>query len=265
MLQLDRLAEGYFISPDFSASTGSFGPLRKFDTINSVYWTLALEVQFYLIVTLAVLLRPYTNALLAFVTLLSIPFAIDESTYISGICLPYWPMFAIGVLVFQLFERGYLPSRLMGQRAPWISGVLIGASGIAFLPFVLDSRPINMLAFALFVGGILFAAEGLDASFQRLLFVRRSIPAVLIRLLIILGTISYSIYLLHAKLQFFSSQFIRQIFPHDSIAHDLSTIGFTLILCYPFYLLCEKPFIGAREVAKVKPDTLSKELTMPQV
>lgn len=65
-----------------------------------------------------------------------------------------------------------------------------------------------------------------------------------VRAFIGLGTMSYSIYLLHGKLQFLSMQLSSQVFDSHSIAFDVAALALSLALCVPFFYFCERPFIG---------------------
>jgi peptidoglycan/LPS O-acetylase OafA/YrhL len=60
----------------------------------------------------------------------------------------------------------------------------------------------------------------------------------------ILGTMSYSVYLLHSKIYGLPEMFVRQIFDSTDILYGLLTIFGTLIICYPFYFLVERKFLS---------------------
>ncbi len=221
---------------------------HKFATINSVYWTLAIEVQFYLVVGVAVWLRPFFSRVLAAVTLLSVPLLFLPSAYVTGLFLPYWPMFAVGVILYYLCEHGYVPSRLFGRSAAAFSAILVLVCGMSLFWYALNRPPLSPLSFAVCFGVMLYAAEGLEASFRQALSSRFLIMRWLMQLLMTLGAMSYSLYLLHAKLQFLSMQMIRQVFATNTMAHDLSVIVLTMLTCYLFHVLCERPFMGSRDL-----------------
>jgi peptidoglycan/LPS O-acetylase OafA/YrhL len=218
---------------------------QKFTSINAVYWTLAIEVQFYIAVSLAMLTkRAFYKVLLTF-TVLAVPFSLVRAAYQTGLFLPYWPMFAIGVAVFWSFEHGYALSHLFGGKAAVVSAVLISLCGAGFLLYSLNGFPVSYLGFAAFFGFILLAAEAIDPQYRRSLTSRRRAIARAAQLLTILGAMSYSLYLVHGRLQFLSLQVARQLLPKETIALDIATITLTILMCYPFYLFCERPFIGS--------------------
>jgi peptidoglycan/LPS O-acetylase OafA/YrhL len=61
-----------------------------------VFWTLAVEVQFYAAVGLALLARRWFYLALAGVTAACLPFLVNEAAYRSGSFVPHWPFFALG-------------------------------------------------------------------------------------------------------------------------------------------------------------------------
>ena len=64
--------------------------------------------------------------------------------------------------------------------------------------------------------------------------------------MLVLGAMSYSLYLLHARLQFLSMQLLRQVVRPDTLMFDVATIVVTCMFCYAFYCVCERPFMTAR-------------------
>jgi peptidoglycan/LPS O-acetylase OafA/YrhL len=64
--------------------------------------------------------------------------------------------------------------------------------------------------------------------------------------LLALGLISYSVYLVHFNLHKLPRMVLERVIPADSIGLDLLVILSTCLLCVPFYLICEKPFVSMR-------------------
>jgi len=56
---------------------------------------------------------------------------------------------------------------------------------------------------------------------------------------------SYSVYLLHAKIYFIPNMFVRQIVDKSEVVHGIATIVATLILCWPFYYFIERRFLSS--------------------
>ncbi|MEO7192301.1 MAG: TIGR03087 family PEP-CTERM/XrtA system glycosyltransferase [Vicinamibacterales bacterium] len=234
-------------APDPAATTLQY----KFTTINAVYWTLAIEVQFYLAVAVAVWARRHFYRVLGVVTALSIPFALSGEAYRTGLFLPYWPMFAVGGVIYWLFERGVAPTALWSARraaACWVAALSAGVAALAM--YAATGRVVHELPFAFLFGAFLFVAEGVDGPFQRMVGSSRGAAGLMLKLPLILGAMSYSVYLLHGRLQFLSLQLVRQLVDEHSLVSDTGVLAVTLALCYPFYLVCERPFAGVRSAAR---------------
>lgn len=216
----------------------------KFTTINAVYWTLAIEVQFYVVLTVAVALRSFFYPFLIAVTVVSIPFAMDPLAYRSGIFLPYWPMFGVGVMVWYVFERRLAPLEILGSRAATVGGLGLGLLGGGFLVTVARGGTVGSMAFALLFGGIVYLAHGLEPAFQRMTNVTTGVFGLVLRTGLLLGAMSYTVYLIHGRVQFLALQFVRQVVRDPSIIGDVCVFVVTLLLCYPFYRFFERPFVG---------------------
>ncbi len=215
----------------------------KFTMLNAVYWTLAIEVQFYLVIAAAVGCRGKFPWVLAAVTLLSVPAAWWEPLYNTGLFLPYWPMFALGLLVYWVLERGVAPERLFGQRERGVSALVLVGVVVGFAYWVEQGCTVFALPFAALFAAALWFAYAWERRFAEV--VRRPGRAARCLLLVplTLGAMSYSLYLLHGRLQHFSDQLCRQVVPANSITRDVVVLALTCSLTYLFYLLCEGPFI----------------------
>src|SRR5262249_1914013 len=162
-------------------------------------------------------------------TFASIPTVFVPSIYVSGLFLPYWPMFAVGVAIAFLFERGVRPSRLVPATAPrWATFVVAGAM-VALVVFADRVSVLGATSFAVLFGLVVFAAEGLDEVFGRGLRTQRQAVGAVSRVLLIGGAMSYSLYLVHGRLQFLAMQFSRRVAPADSVVHDALTIVITIM------------------------------------
>ena len=207
----------------------------KFTTINAVYWTLAIEVQFYIATAIALASRQFFFPVILAITAASLPFHFVPSSYRWGIFLPYWPMFAVGIALYWLFERGLKPSSLMGEAAWPLACIFAAVIAISFAVRVVCGGSIGELWFAIGFGLFLFVAEGFDRHFDEAwVGSRRRAVRLVSRLLVTLGAMSYSLYLIHGRLQYLVMQPIRQVLPADGIAFDLSVIAVTSFVCFAF-------------------------------
>lgn len=219
----------------------------RFGHVNGAYWTLGIEFQFYLIVALG-LLRPRW-----FLPLTMGLTAVSVATYYhpswkfpvmnSGSCIPFWSWFALGVMVHALFKHGATPERLFQGHARFVSWMVIAGIGTAFLVATLMGREIERLVFAIGFAVALWAGKAIDLPDPSQQTDRQSSLKLLNRGLCLLGAMSYSIYLMHNQ----ASESWRTVLSlgriRSSIIADLMCVGLTLLVCYPFYLVCEAPFL----------------------
>lgn len=216
----------------------------KFTTINAVYWTLAIEFQFYLVMAVALAVKSRAIRWLAVVTLVSIPIWYVGTWHVVGIFLPYWPMFAVGIFLYLLVEHGFSCQSLIGtnHRSAAILAVLALVGG--FLVATVYGWHAGDTSFALMFGVVLWFAHALDDTYRGQLHGPHAAIRILLGLSKQLGLMSYSLYLLHGRLQFLAAQLCRQVL--SGIIMDIAVIGLTCVMCYVFYRLCERPFVRTR-------------------
>jgi exopolysaccharide production protein ExoZ len=214
----------------------------------TVFWTLCYEVAFYAVVAVTMLLvrllatpRVGLLAVLDGITAVSmgwlavtpgrVPFPFD-----------LWPQFGLGVLVFQ-FVSG---------RRPWAAMVAVGAGLALFLlrvdnstrdPFHVGAR--TTFAVAAGFAAILVFLHRSDARLTRL-------PPI--RLLTWIGAFSYSLYLTHLIPMGIVLQLGRPLLgtPRGcGLVYGLE-VAATVAFAYPFFLLCERPFLSRRATVRVQ-------------
>jgi peptidoglycan/LPS O-acetylase OafA/YrhL len=240
----------------FADVPGATSLQYKFTTINAVYWTLAIEVQFYLVMTIAVWARRRAFLFIAALTAISLMTAQQQRLYLTGVFLPYWPMFAVGLLLQQLIQRGWTPIRLFGRSAPLTCGLIALTGCVAFVSSVLRHYSPSHHVFAVCFAAMLFVAYGFDAVAAMSAVSRVRIVRLAAMCLTAVGGASYSIYLLHGRLQFLCSQVVSQVLVRNSVANDAAVIAATVAGCLVFYLYCERPFITVKKTKSqpVKPE-----------
>lgn len=273
---MSALKTGSFIAPD--ARWLALGPIdwlqfitltrvffsngqgldNAFSPLNIVYWTLAIEFQFYLVIYLALLWRKWFVLLLVGVTLSSLAVFAFPGLKDTGLFLGYWPMFALGLGLYCLLDRNYTLDRLgvgIGNR---LAVPLLATSLLAFAVLAYKDQLMPLLA-GLFGDGTLgFAvctaiALWLLATLEQQISHQATLGHALVRLPlkagVFLGSISYSVYLLHTKVYQFPDMVIRQLTTPDNPVYTLTLVGGTIALSWLFYLYLERPFISRRPVS----------------
>jgi peptidoglycan/LPS O-acetylase OafA/YrhL len=140
-----------------------------YDWINPVYWTLAIEFQYYVVISLFYFLIASPNKKISCAFTLGL--AGLSFLPISGdFVLHFMVLFAFGIVTFQQYVG------LISRKMFYIQMLFLSAISIASLGFVITGIGIST---ALFIA-----------------FVRFTIP----KLMSFLGTISYSIYLVHVPI-----------------------------------------------------------------
>jgi peptidoglycan/LPS O-acetylase OafA/YrhL len=216
-LNLKTFLSNTFLCSDFSG-TG---------WINPVYWSLAIEFQFYLL--MAVGFSRFQNAgprlqvaMVLVATMAAIPF--DG----HGLILTYLPLFAAGIAIW-LFLSGRMGAVGTGL-------VIAGQSLVVYFHFGL---PVALTL----VGSVVFCLALKGRRFGRLLF---------------LGNISYSLYLLHVPV---GSRLVNaglRLFHGGLLSYGLlaASVIACLLMSWIFYVLVERPCLHfSRALGKTKPDT----------
>jgi peptidoglycan/LPS O-acetylase OafA/YrhL len=227
---------------------------QGYTLLNSVYWTLAIEVQFYLVLYAAISYRRRWIAILGLVSTASVLALALSGTTWNGFFLQFWPAFACGMLLRIAFLAGLTPKACFGRHelsGSIVLGVLAGAlvvllarspHGISFLETAAAS------AFLLWVcGGIENACLAKGSAWPVARFRIVLLPFVL------LGQCSYSLYLLHGKLFQLPDMVVRQLVPMSSPLHLVATVFATTLLCYLFYYFVERRFQGQPGHLKARP------------
>lgn len=229
---------------------GGLGLYREFELVNIVYWTLAIEFQFYLVVYLALLARRHFITVLAATTALSLIVVAYPSGVNGGLFLHFWPMFALGIALWYLIEHGFVLERLVSW--PIMASLLIlmpvtvTVMALAYqgtLRTALDGVfPSEDLGFALICFLLLWASTPIEPMLAAQRARGGRLGGSLVRSGWFLGEISYSLYLLHTQLLALPAMLARQVFEVGSPGYLLTVVLGTIALCRLFYVYCERPF-----------------------
>ena len=217
----------------------------------AAYWSLNYEEQFYLFMGLCLLFvsrRLGAWIIPAAVTLLlSVLWNWLFDSLRTGFFLDYWLHFSLGCLVFYRLVHGTSRAVRVSIDLTLCAVLLIGFSGL-YSPFV-SHELIVCSAFA----GLLIFLRRWDADLSRI---------TILRPLFWLGTISYSLYLVH-QFNVRSAAYIGSIVGGDlAWLRLLATIGAHLGVATIFWYFCERPFLN-RPLAQVRrdPELISQPAT----
>lgn len=224
------------------------GHAHGYTLVNSVYWTLGIELQFYLVMYVAITLRRHWPVFLALVSLCS--FVVVGLAWLPwpGLFLQFWPAFLCGVVLRLAYSHGFSPQAIaasasMPRAATWmlsVAGICAVAAWLARfgagLGFLGTAFAAALLLWCL--GGIEHAAfeHGRGRPRAARLATMAALPFLM------LGECSYSLYLLHGKLYQLPGMLVRQALPLDSPWHLPCVIAGTVVLCYGFYLAVERRY-----------------------
>lgn len=208
------------------------------------YWSLQYEEQFYLIVAGMMVASACFGRSLLWLSLPLIGVSLVWNLcfpYVSrGLFIEYWLHFGIGLLVFWRLCRleGALLRRVIDSFLVLLAG---GSAWFAWLAGI-DWNGKRPLARELFVvaafGLVLIAARSRDARFA---------ASIAGRLLMKLGLISYSLYLVHQCNVGLIRAVADRLVPSEWIfASGVLQLALHVLAAVPFYWLCERPFQNAR-------------------
>ena len=242
------------LTPMFDQSDGTMYFLRMAH-INCAYWTLPIEFQFYLVVSAALLAPRWFYPILAAVTLASMPVYFIATWNFrfacEGVFLVYWLPFACGLALYWMLDRGVTPNMAFGRYAGSVSTV--GSIVLVSVFMVLTARKVEVerLAFAVGLTTLLWLANPIDGRVEEFLQRKRGVTGFLAKCLILLGAMSYSLYLIHNEAWYTIAFALRQFIPTGTslseLTIDLSAVVGVFVICYPFYRCCEAPFVGGRK------------------
>ncbi len=223
------------------------GPAHlPYSAVNSVYWSLAIEVQFYLVVAFALVFRRRFGAILSLITAGSLAMWWLVGPFAPGFFAEYWPMFALGLLLYAALEKGVSPARVFGRWAAPASVTACLAIAAAALGLTLLRPSVSLerqTLFAVFCAAILWTGSGFESALPRDTGASRALTG--------LGKMSYSIYLLHIQLISFVIPLLRPYAPRRGVLAVLLYMAATGPLAYVFYRYCERPYVGERTAKAV--------------
>lgn len=227
-----RTVGGEFLLPSLTDVLAQATYLHGFfqvPLLNGVYWTLGIEVQFYVVFAL----------LMAGITALVGPPRVDALRAQMGfVLLVFASLWPLGVLTGPGWTGGFLPywyAFWLGACIRWRAhlGVCLPVAVALFLvcDVVLGN---GSLVVAAITGWLLL--EGTGTSALR--------AALASRVVLFVGTVSYSLYLLHPPVTGAAFNLAHRLLPH-TVAGETVALGVVIVSCvaaaYVGYRLVEMP------------------------
>ena len=183
----------------FLTTTLLTSPITSLKPINGVYWTLSLEVGFYIIIYLCSFFKDiFFTLMLITVTVIACLTPVMDHGF--GVILKFWPLFSVGLSVFKILHDPKVKQPL--------NFILLGLSLFAFYPVQQD------LSF--FITTIITTSLILLFHYNPL---KKSIFSQL-------GDLSYSIYLIHTPISIYLINKFRDLPPlkENSILNIIADI-----------------------------------------
>ena len=226
------------------------------DGIQGSFWSLGLEMQFYLAFPFLIwAYRKYGKRTLFGMVCIAFVYRYFAAIATSGLrdFRPYlvtifflgrWVQFAAGMGAALVVARIQHSKKLLSGST---GGLLIGGSVVMYaiatsriMRIELLSRvPLGDLILSVAFGALIV---GLCASTNRIKLLFEA------RLLGWIGYISYSVFLIHQNTLYYLGEFFRRVHPVPEPDRFiiLETFGFCVILgiAYAFFLMCEAPFVN---------------------
>jgi peptidoglycan/LPS O-acetylase OafA/YrhL len=225
------------------------------DSLNDVFWSLGPEAQFYLVFPLFVLgFRRWKVKFLFFLIAVSISYRLLATILfanklwltqflISIFLTGRWMQFGLGMLAAFLTSRYVSQNKTLNNRTSvrLLPGVILFIVIVMWqentqsLPLFPLRDTVLALSWAILVVILCNSTVSLPYFFVN-------------KLLISIGTISYSIFLIHMPLTYYASLLLQNLFQLTSLWQFLilSTVGLLTVcgISFLFYRLFERPFLG---------------------
>lgn len=217
------------------------GPMQAQDA-NLVYWSLSIELQFYVVMAVGLLMsRKSTETWLVFVSLLSAIFATTHAVPLTGWVLNYWAEFACGIAAYFWITRTATRS-----VTPWL---LVAFASLEML-WSFYEQPVLTLPSGRFIPAIRIAFCILVMLVMIALYQRDSglCRIRMVRALMATGAISYSLYLTHVPVGTRIFNLGQRLTGLDGLLwlpyFCLSLLASGLIGLI-FFRLCERPWMNS--------------------
>ncbi|NOQ16084.1 MAG: acyltransferase family protein, partial [Methyloprofundus sp.] len=216
----------------------------QFNAINSVYWTLAIEFQFYAVIFVSLYFGKYYRYVIAMISLLALLVMFVPVSLNYGLFIYYWPSFSVGIALAYFHRYGvWFEPSLKHKNMPFVILFILILGGINSVTSIFEKSTSNFF-FSVCFGMFLWLIANFEKVLTRIKNSHNKLFYFLFEPWLILGAMSYSVYLLHGKIYSLPHMFLRQVLDSDNILLGLLTVIGTLLMCYPFYYFVERRFLS---------------------
>lgn len=216
----------------------------EFNAINAVYWTLAIEFQFYVVIFIALCSGRYYRYTVTTVSLVALLIMFIPVSLNYGLFIYYWPSFSVGIVLAYLHRNGiwFVPDL---NNMAILLVILLVVIGLLTSEATLElEKNMSNFFFAVCFGMFLWVIANIEKVLTKFKNSNNKLLYWLLEPWLILGAMSYSVYLLHGEIYLLANMFARQIFNPGNILFGLLTVAGTLLICYPFYYFIESRFLS---------------------
>lgn len=213
----------------------------EFNSINSVYWTLAIEFQFYLVVFISLFFGKFYKYVITVISLAGLLVMLIPAGINYGLFIHYWPSFSIGIILAYFHRNGVWYELRLNKKATQLTVLFVVTVSLISSVNYFDK---NSFIFSAFFGLLLWVFSDFEKVLNKFKDSNNKLFYWFLEPWLILGSMSYSVYLLHGKIYLLPNMFVRQILDPDNILFGLLTMIVTLSLCYPFYFFIERRFLS---------------------
>lgn len=276
---ISMFKSGQFITPDIRSTqmsakewlhfivlskvffAGSADLQSQFNIINSVYWTLAIEFQFYLVVFLSLFFKKYYRRLILIITITSFATVIIPLNLNYGLFLHYWHIFSVGILLAYLQKSPIRINNLIPTEYSSYVSVILSIFILFFSVVALSNYRVGPFVFSTCFATLLWSIQPFENLLSGIRNQKQYINFWILQPFLYLGAMSYSVYLLHGKIYGLPNMFVRQLIPKTNIFYGVLTILGTLALYFPFYFYIEKRFMS-KDHTKIHNSILKKSIRL---
>ena len=225
----------------------------RFGEVNGAYWTLALEMQFYIIVALMLRFRRFYSAGLITMTALSFVVYCYQPLYVRfafwGTSIPYWSWFSYGLGLYWLQNRNWTPQRIFQSYAVPVCSIIGTTYLVGIIYCGVSGLGIEGQYFAFSSAVFLWGLLAIDDQFSNLKQSSHRLLRWITRGSTALGAASYTIYLMHNEVSHLLDLCLYRLIPEHAVVREGCILGGTVVIAYYCYYLIEKPFLTRRQKA----------------